>query len=437
MTTSIRLSSSLFKQMTEDLSRPHVHAWERVAFLFATLVQRRPEHLLLDPTDYVPVEDDRYVVDDTVGAAIDSQAIRGAMQRALNTKECVLHVHTHGGWGVPGFSSIDLRMLHHLAPSFRAVAREAAHGGLVLSRNAAHALIWCPSSKNTNPSRHRIATPLGGALETQMSQSERHSRQTFLGPNSEKRLAEAQIGILGLGGGGSHIVQQFAHAGVGRFVLFDPDVIEESNLNRMVGATRDDVAQGREKFRIAERVILGLQERPLIEAFGLRWQEKAKALAQCSIILGAVDGFQQRSEIEVFARDHAIPYIDIGLDVRCVKDEPPRMAGQVFVSLPGRPCMRCCRVLTAEAMAEEGRRYGDAGPRPQVVWANGVLASTAVGIAIDILTGWTLRPPPLLLTYDGNLQTLAPPRYVRHLDLSAPCPHFPERDASASHWQTL
>ena len=36
--------------------------------------------------------------------------------------------------------------------------------------------------------------------------------------------------------------------------------------------------------------------------------------------------------------------------------------------------MRCMAIVTEEYLKEEAGRYGDAGPRPQVVWPNGVLA---------------------------------------------------------------
>ena len=55
--------------------------------------------------------------------------------------------------------------------------------------------------------------------------------QSFLGPNGDAVLANATIGIVGLGGGGSHVSQQSAHLGIGRFVPVDHDIIEWRNLN--------------------------------------------------------------------------------------------------------------------------------------------------------------------------------------------------------------
>ena len=93
----------------------------------------------------------------------------------------------------------------------------------------------------------------------------------------------------------------------------------------------------------------------------------------------------------VAEREHGA--IDIGLDVTDVGEEGPKMRGQVILTVPGGPCMRCVGFIDDENLSDEGRRYGDAGIHPQVVWANGVLASTAVGLAVDLLTGWTRTVP--------------------------------------------
>src|SRR5262249_10800834 len=56
------------------------------------------------------------------------------------------------------------------------------------------------------------------------------------GEAGQRALASMTVAIIGLGGTGSVTAQQLAHLGVRRFVLIDPDRIEASNLNRVVGA---------------------------------------------------------------------------------------------------------------------------------------------------------------------------------------------------------
>ena len=81
-------------------------------------------------------------------------------------------------------------------------------------------------------------------------------RQSFLGSDSDATLWRLRVAIVGLGGGGSHIAQQLAHVGVGKFVLIDPDVVEDSNLNRLVGAGARDAIKHTPKVQVLKRVIL-------------------------------------------------------------------------------------------------------------------------------------------------------------------------------------
>ena len=267
--------------------------------------------------------------------------------------------------------------------------------------------------------------------------SGRHSRQSFLGADSEEKIRTCMVGIVGLGGGGSHIVQQLGHLGFRRFALFDPDRVELSNLNRMVGTTLEDVRERVLKIEVARRLLKGLQDGPEISAWPCRWQSRPEVLRGCDIIFGCVDGFAERRELETCARRYLIPYIDIGLDVHIVGNEPPRMAGQVIVSMPGGPCMTCLGFLSDKALADEAGRYGEAGPSPQVVWANGVLASTAVGLALDLLTDWAgaLRSS-VYASYDGNLGTVSPHVRLQYAD-TTPCPHFPSQSVGDPVFEQL
>lgn len=237
----------------------------------------------------------------------------------------------------------------------------------------------------------------------------RFDRQSFLGVDSESRLHRATLGIVGLGGGGSHIVQQTGHLGIGGYVLVDPDHISETNTNRLIGGILADVGPATAKVAIAERVIGGLQERPRIITVRDTWHNATQELKRCDVIIGAVDSFIEREQLERFARRHLIPYIDIGMDVHDLKNGQYLIGGQVILSTPGRPCLRCCGLITDERLALEANKYGAAGSFPQVVWSNGVLASTAVGLVAQLLTPWFKDPPDFVfLDYDGNRGTLVP-----------------------------
>jgi hypothetical protein len=253
---------------------------------------------------------------------------------------------------------------------------------------------------------------------------DRYSRQSFLGKDAEERFATCIVGVVGLGGGGSHIVQQLAHVGFQNFVLYDGDTISDSNLNRLVGGTEDDVQKGERKIAIAERMIRSLQPHANVDAHPQRWQEDPVPLRSCDLIFGCVDSLSERRELEMNTRRYLIPYIDIGLEVRHVAPEPPVMAGQVILSMPDHSCLTRMGLLTEQGLAAEAVQYGDAGPRPQVVWGNGVLASLAVDIAVDLITGWTqILRTPIYLVYEANSGSVSLSKRLDYLSTDT-CSHF-------------
>ena len=135
-------------------------------------------------------------------------------------------------------------------------------------------------------------------------------RQSFLGPNSNDVLRALTVGIVGLGGGGSHVAQQLAHVGVGGFVVVDPDSITETNLNRLVGGTRADVAANAPKVDISERVIKAVNPAARVLKRGCMWQVADDALKQCDIVIAGLDNVRAKHELDAFTRRFMIPLID-------------------------------------------------------------------------------------------------------------------------------
>ena len=250
----------------------------------------------------------------------------------------------------------------------------------------------------------------------------RLDRQSFLGCNSDDVLDAATVGLVGLGGGGSHHGQQLAHVGIGGFVLVDPDTIDLSNTNRLIGGTQLDVDANLAKVEIAARLIRGIHPGARVKALKSDWRFVLDDLKACDVLFGAVDSFRDRDQLERFARRFMIPYVDVGMDVLEHPDSQFLISGQVIVSMPGGPCLRCCNFITDERLEREAEQYGAAGGRPQVVWPNGVLASTAVGIVLELLTPWH-RARFIYMEYDGNRRTVSPSHWMTALE-HRECPHY-------------
>jgi molybdopterin-synthase adenylyltransferase len=165
-----------------------------------------------------------------------------------------------------------------------------------------------------------------------------------------------------------------------------------------------------------------------------RWQSAASALCECDIVVGCLDTFDGRLQLEAFSRRYLMPYIDLGMDVY-ETDGGFGIAGQVALSMPGGPCLKCMNVIQEEWRAREAADYGAAGGRPQVVWPNGLLASLAVGVLVQLASPWhDSHQAVQLLEYDGNAQVVQRSTMLSDLE---PCPHFESVDNVGDPWFRL
>ncbi len=146
MIVRAKLTAPLYNKMLMDLQRPHPIAHERVGFAFARIGTVSPDEKFLLFTEYWPVPDKNYVFDNTVGAHINTAAIRAVMQKILDTGACAFHVHLHPGFGKPQPSGTDIAGILPLIPSFQVVGPDAPHGLMLLSSNNVLCHAWFPGS---------------------------------------------------------------------------------------------------------------------------------------------------------------------------------------------------------------------------------------------------------------------------------------------------
>jgi molybdopterin/thiamine biosynthesis adenylyltransferase len=167
--------------------------------------------------------------------------------------------------------------------------------------------------------------------------NDRYSRQTFLGDHAQQALEACAIAVVGLGGGGSHVVQQLAHLGVRHMHLFDADKAELSNLNRLVSASLSDVSAATPKVEISRRMIERIDPAADVTLHECIWQNAADGIKTCDVIISCVDSFVARQDLEATARRYMIPIVDIGMDV--FLSAHCRLAGLGVVA--HRPGPRC------------------------------------------------------------------------------------------------
>ena len=144
---TIRIPDELCQQIRKDLDRKHDFAYERLGFAIGKSKELHDDDELIIITDYIPVDDDHYIEDNSVGARINSDAIRNAMQIAMNKKCSIFHIHEHHGTGTPTFSFTDLNELPRIVDAMINANPKNIHGLLLLSEDGINATVKMKPSK--------------------------------------------------------------------------------------------------------------------------------------------------------------------------------------------------------------------------------------------------------------------------------------------------
>ncbi len=248
-----------------------------------------------------------------------------------------------------------------------------------------------------------------------MSADRFERQEPLLGEEGQAKLAAARVAVVGVGGLGTHVVQQLALLGVGELALIDSEELAKTDRNRYIGARHDDPIPGMPKVDIGERTAKDID--PAIRVVkileSLVSDEAFAAVIAADYVFGCLDSEGARLVLTELTAAYAKPYIDLASDV--MPGEPLRYGGQVCVAWDGNGCLVCCGLLdVAEAQAElagvEDRRNRDAlygveraalgRSGPSVVSINGVIASLGVTEFMVGVTG--LRAPQRVLTYRGR-----------------------------------
>lgn len=399
-TVDIRVATGLFEQVrahVEDFSRG-----EEAGFLICG-VSRLDDRDVLLAREWMPVPE----IAITRGAhgsvlSWSSDFNSEVLAHAVELGCTAVLIHSHGSPN-PRFSPDDRHKERPLFGAFSRIVEPLLTGTLLLGRGDATGSFWL---NGHNDVRFRRMVILGDTIETWQSSTEppahgaprkRLNRQSLaVGPESDAKLAGAKVAVVGVSGGGSHVVQQLAHQGIGTLIPVDGQTVDEGNLGRLVGAIYSDIDTTL-KVDVAYRVATGIDPAIQVARIPEQFPSRAaiRALKDADIVVACLDRFDARESVNAFCRRYLIPLVDVGMEIRSAGERLAVADGQVIVSRPGQPCLRCW-FITDPVLEREKRerplgydRNPDAPGDPQVVSMNGVLASEACNCVLDLITGYS------------------------------------------------
>lgn len=188
----------------------------------------------------------------------------------------------------------------------------------------------------------------------------RHAQ--LFGRGTTALLRRLAVAVVGCSGTGSIVIEQLARLGVGKLVIVDPDHVEEKNLNRIVNAIREDAYLRRPKVDVAARAIAGMGFATELTTVreNLYTPEAVRAVAECDLLFGCMDGAEGRHLLSRIATYYTLPYFDVGVALEADgKGGVDEVAGAVHYVQPGASTLLERGAYTMKQVEAEGLRRTD------------------------------------------------------------------------------
>jgi len=242
----------------------------------------------------------------------------------------------------------------------------------------------------------------------------KYSRQMlFFGKSGQDKLSAVKVAVVGIGGIGSHIVQQLAFLGINHICLIDNDPLDESNKNRLIGVFDDD-KDGTKKTDISKRLIYSINPKCNVICIDEKVPSKLilSALKESDLFFGCVDNDGARLFLNQLSLAYNIPYIDTASDINPDNKE---FGGRVIFIAGENGCLHCLEEIDSNearyflednnARKDQKAIYGIPKEElnqggPSVVSLNGIIASLAVTEFLAFTT--KIRDPFPFSTYYGS-----------------------------------
>lgn len=392
--------------------------------------------------ELVPLSEEDYEERSPARVVTRPEFVHALLQRCAREGLALLEAHSHPWGGNARFSAIDHRSDRQKFETTEVIPPPFRHGTLVFGSDMSfEGHLWDYTNREVvpivrikvvgEPYQIRYATNFAQP-RLEQAQRDLYDRQVrAFGEQGQRLLSQLHVALVGAGGMGSQIALALTHLGVGHLTLIDPDPMEMSNLNRVVGALWHQAetrqykvdALARHLSRIHPPDTTRIEPLPIDarDPFALKW------LLQADLIVGAVDSAVVRHYLNVVSSAGLIPYLDAGVGVRSERGMLQAGGGQVQVVLPGETaCLTCVGHSVRQSVEEQltplqramavarGYIQGEPIPNPQVVFLNGVVANLLVWELVKLCTG--CHPVEPYVYYDLLAQKVFPAHAPRNPD---------------------
>lgn len=239
------------------------------------------------------------------------------------------------------------------------------------------------------------------------------------------------ISIIGVGGLGSIVAEHLIHMGFHEINLIDPDILEMSNLNRVVGAYYEDAQQKRYKVDVVKRHLTSINPKATVLAYkkDVHDKEVESVLALSDWMIVATDNHSSRRRAQELSIQYFVPLLSLGVNITVKDNKIEDMSGEVITARVGdHLCLHCLNRINPikvaserhpdqtirEELVKRGYVTGKDIKEPAVKTLNTSVATMAVEVLVNQYTDARRHTPILVYENNGSMSIYEDKESVEH-----------------------
>lgn len=134
--------------------------------------------------------------------------------------------------------------------------------------------------------------------------------ELLIGSDSLEKLKSSQVAIFGIGGVGSYAAEALGRCGIGKLVLIDYDIINETNINRQIHSTTNTI--GKVKVEVMKERLLEINPRINVDIYNEMYSENTSNYLinkEYDYVIDAIDMVSSKIDLIIKCIEAGIPIV--------------------------------------------------------------------------------------------------------------------------------
>jgi molybdopterin/thiamine biosynthesis adenylyltransferase len=139
---------------------------------------------------------------------------------------------------------------------------------------------------------------------------ERYQRNLgVISPSEQAKLLQSKVVIIGAGGLGGTVLEFLTRMGIGKLIIADKDLIVDSNLNRQILSTENNLGQSKTEFAVKRVKEINSSIEIVGHPVFINSDNVKKIIEGAEVVVDALDNLPSRFVLQKACRDLKIPLV--------------------------------------------------------------------------------------------------------------------------------